>query len=58
MGPLATTRMACRPEVMEREQQFLTMLGQVRHAEASYLKLTLKDGNDKVLAELVRRDAD
>ena len=58
MGPLATTRMACRPEVMEREQQFLTMLGQVRHAEASYLKLTLKDRNDKVLAELVRRDAD
>jgi putative lipoprotein len=58
MGPLATTRMACRPEVMEREQEFLTMLAQVRHAEASHLKLTLKDGKGTVLAELVRRDAD
>jgi META domain len=26
IGPLASTRMACQPEVMEREQQFLAML--------------------------------
>ena len=58
MGPLASTRMACPPEVMEREQQFLIMLGQVRYAEASDLKLILKDGNGEVLAELVRRDGD
>ena len=58
MGPLASTRMACPPEVMEREQQFLTMLGNVRYAEAEDLKLTLKDGNGEVLAELVRRDGD
>ncbi len=58
LGPLASTRRSCLSEIMEREQQFLTMLGQVRYAEASHLKLTLKDGNGKVLAELVRRDAD
>jgi len=58
MGPLASTRMACPPEVMEREQQFLTMLGYVRSAEASQLKLVLRDGNGEVLAELVSRDGD
>ena len=58
MGPLASTRMACPPELMEREQQFLTMLGNVRYAEADDRKLTLKDGNGEVLAELVRRDGD
>jgi len=57
-GPLASTRMACPPEVMEGEQQFLTMLGYVRSAEASHLKLVLRDGNGEVLAELVRRDGD
>ncbi|MGD8528483.1 MAG: META domain-containing protein [Methyloceanibacter sp.] len=58
MGPLASTRMACPPEVMEREQRFLTMFGNVRYAETDDLKLTLKDGNGEVLAELVRRDGD
>ncbi len=58
LGPLASTRMSCPPEIMEREQQFLTMLADVRHAEADHLKLTLKDGNGEVLVELVRRDAD
>ena len=58
LGLLASTRRACLPEVMEREQQFLTMLGNVRYAEATHLKLILKDGKGKSLAELVRRDAD
>lgn len=58
MGPLATTRMACPPDVMEREQEFLNILGKVRYAEASPLRLTLKDANRKVLGELVRHDAD
>jgi len=57
-GPLASTRMACPPDVMEQEQQFLTMLGNVRSAEVSRPTLILKDGNGKELAELVRRDAD
>jgi heat shock protein HslJ len=58
MGPLATTRMACQPEVMERERQFLTMLSKVRFAERTHLKLTLKDDKDNALAELIRRDFD
>jgi putative lipoprotein len=57
-GPLASTRMACPPEVMEREQEFLAMLGNVRYAEVNHPTLILKDGNGKELAELVRRDAD
>ena len=56
--PLATTRMACQPEAMKREQQFLGMLADVRLAEGSHLKLTLKDGDGNVLAKLVRRDSD
>jgi heat shock protein HslJ len=43
---------------MERERQFLAMLSNVRHVEGAQLKLTLKDGKGKVLAELVRRDTD
>ena len=58
IGPFATTRMACQPEVMERERQFLAMLSNVRHVEGTHLKLSLKDGNDEVLAQLVRRDPD
>ena len=58
MGPFATTRMACQPEVMERERQFLAMLTNVRHVEGTHLKFSLKDGNGEVLAQLVRRDPD
>jgi len=36
---------------MKREQQFLTMLGNVRNSEASHLKLIPKDGSDKRLAK-------
>jgi heat shock protein HslJ len=58
IGTLATTRRACLPEVMQREQQFLALLGKVHHAEGTYLKLTLKGSDRDVLAELVRRDPD
>lgn len=58
IGPLATTRRACLPDVMKREQQFLVMLEKVRRAEANHSKLTLKDTDGNVLAELKRRDAD
>jgi heat shock protein HslJ len=54
MGPIATTRMACQPEVMEREQEVLTRPGRVRYTEGTHLKLT----KDNVLAELIRRDPD
>ena len=56
MGPFATTRMACQPEVMERERRFLAMLSNVRHVEGAHLKLTLKDGNGNVI--LISRDVD
>jgi heat shock protein HslJ len=58
IGPLATTRRACLPELMKREQQFLAMLGMVRHAEGTQLKLTLKGSDADVLADLVRTDPD
>jgi heat shock protein HslJ len=58
IGTLATTRRACLPEVMRREQQFLTLLGNVFYAEGTHLKLTLKGPDGNVLAELVRRDPD
>lgn len=55
---LATTRMACRPDVMERERQFLTILEEVRRVEVSRSKLTLKETDGNILGELRRRDAD
>jgi heat shock protein HslJ len=55
IGPIATTRMACRPSAMKREQRFLA-LANVRLGEGSHRKLILKKGDGKVLAELVRRD--
>lgn len=58
IGTLATTRRACLPDVMKREQQFLVMLEQVRRAEAHHSTLTLRDADGNVLAELKRRDAD
>jgi heat shock protein HslJ len=56
LGILATTRRACLPEAMKREQQFLDLLSKIRSAEGSHLRLILKDAKGDVLAELVRRD--
>jgi heat shock protein HslJ len=58
IGPLATTRRACVPEAMKREQRFLAVLGKVRKVEGTLLQLTLMDDNRYVLAEMVRRDPD
>jgi heat shock protein HslJ len=58
IGPLATTRKACLPEAMEREQQFLTMLGKVRQVEGTRLQLILAPAEGNVVTELVRRDLD
>jgi heat shock protein HslJ len=58
MGPLATTRMACPPQIMQREQEFLALLGKIRHVDRTQLQLILKDGDGNVLAELIRRDID
>jgi heat shock protein HslJ len=58
IGILATTRRACLPDLMKREQQFLLMLDKVRSVEAHHPTLTLKDTDENALAELKRRDAD
>ncbi len=56
IGTLATTRRACLPEVMQREEQFLEMLSKVRRVESSHFKLLLKGLEGNVLSELMRRD--
>jgi hypothetical protein len=56
IGTLATTRRACLPEVMRREEQFLEVLSKVRRVEANHFKLFLKAPDGNVLAELMRRD--
>ena len=56
IGPLASTRMACPPDVMQRETEFAAILENARSAEPSATALVLKDADGTVLAELVRRD--
>ncbi len=59
LSRLAVTQMACTDDqVMIKEQQFLHMLEAVHGAEATHLKLVLKDAAGKELAVLVRRDWD
>jgi len=58
IGSIATTRMACRPSAMKREQRLLAILANVRLAERRHRKLVLKKDDGKFLAELVRRDPD
>jgi heat shock protein HslJ len=58
IGPLASTRMACPPEVTEAEHVWLQMLESARTAEASHLKLVPKDDAGTVIAALKCRDWD
>lgn len=58
IGPLASTRMACPPEVMQRETEFAAILESAQSAETSAKTLVLSDADGTVLAELVRRDPD
>lgn len=55
-GPLASTRMAC-PD-MTSEYNFLETLKNTRTAEATHLKLILKDEAGETLMTLSRRDWD
>ena len=57
-GPLASTRKACPPAVMDGERDFLDLLGRVRAVDATHAVLTLYGEDDTVLAELRRRDWD
>lgn len=58
IGPVISTRRACAPDVMQREQDFFQLFQQVRTADATHLELVLKDESGKVLATLRRRDPD
>ena len=53
--PLATTRMACPPEQMKREEEFLSALGKVRSTLAEHSLLVLLDEKGAQLVTLVRR---
>lgn len=56
IGPLATTRMAC-PQ-LDVERRVLQTLDGAVHAEATHLKLVLKDAAGRELVTLQRRDFD
>jgi heat shock protein HslJ len=56
IGPLMSTRMAC-PE-MAAEARLMRSLDAAAHAEATHLKLVLKDAGGRTLATLTRRDFD
>lgn len=58
IGPLASTRMACAPEVMDAEQAWFRMLESASAAEATSTTLALKDDTGAVIATLKRRDWD
>ena len=58
IGPLATTRMACSPQIMEQERALFAMLKSTRGVAATHLVLILKDSAGAPLVTLVRRDAD
>ncbi|MFO1089159.1 MAG: META domain-containing protein [Hyphomicrobiales bacterium] len=58
IGPLATTRMMCKPSAMQVEQHILKILAETRQVKATHLVLTLEDDAGRVLATLERRDFD
>ena len=58
VGPLAMTRMACPPTMMEIETNFSQALEAVQSIIATHLVLALFDADDLLLATLTRRDAD
>jgi putative lipoprotein len=55
-GPIASTRMACSPPVMNQEAQFFVALGEVRawRIDAKRRKLLLLDGNGIPVVVLAR----
>jgi heat shock protein HslJ len=58
-GTRAATQMACSEDaVMQKEQLFFQMLNAVHIADATHMKLVLKDAAGRELAVLVRRDWD
>jgi heat shock protein HslJ len=58
VGELAVTKMACAPERMEKERQWISMLNRTSEIDVSHLVLILKDGRGAILSRLARRDFD
>lgn len=58
IAPLAATRKACEPDVMSREDAFLTMLQKVRGVRVDHTLLLLLDENGADIKALIRRDAE
>lgn len=57
-SPLMSTRMACRPDLMKKEQAFFDMLGKVKGMKLAGAKLELLDAEGKLLATFTRRAAE
>ena len=57
IGPLASTRMACKGDGMQREQHFLALLRQVEGILVENGKLTLLAKDESHLTTLIRRGA-
>lgn len=57
-SPLAATRMACAPDVMQRERTFFTMLAKVRKLQLSGDALKLLDETGGTLAAFTREEAE
>jgi heat shock protein HslJ len=53
-SPLASTRMACEPPVMDQETRFLQALASVRSFARSGDTLTLRDGDEAAAVKLTR----
>ena len=51
---LVSTRMACAPEVMEKEQAYFDLLSRVRSVALAGHELELRDGDGKALASFMR----
>ncbi len=58
IGPLAATKMACEPAVMERETAFMTALGSARSFQRDGTRLTLRDESGDPLVLFVQTDWD
>lgn len=54
LGDIASTRKACAPDIMAKEQKWLAMLNKVRQVEISGDQLLLKDANGQVIGKLTR----
>jgi heat shock protein HslJ len=58
IGPLAATRKACPPDIMNMEMALLNALSNAKTIEATHLNLTLLGENGVQLMSLQRQDFD